>query len=228
VRKPDAWTGAVESAADALRAAPCGRAALQVVLSGQFVRWQHIPWMPEISHPQELVAYAQAQFAQVYGARAQDWQITLALQQPGYSTLACAIDRALLMALQSTAQTHLLRLSRVTPYFACAHDHWQSRIADASYWFGVVETGYFTLGLVHLGQWRAVRGQRFTGDVLPPLQACVAQLGLATEVADTTQRIFLVGNVQAPPAQPDFPITWLQPTSRPQPVAPDWRLAWGL
>lgn len=226
--KPLSWSGALETAADALQAAPTSRASLQVVLSGQFVRWQHIPWMAALSHPDELAVYAQAQFAKVYGPRAQDWHIEIAVQQPAQSTLACAIDRSLLLALERTAQASQLRLSRVAPYFASAHDHWRSRIDDVSYWFGVVEPGNFTLGLVQEGQWRTVRSQRFTDNLWEALQASVVQTGLACGVDPQAHRVLLAGYIQLAEARQDFPVTWLQPAVRPQPVAPVWRLAWGM
>ena len=228
VRPPYSWSDSVESASDALQAAQAGRAALNVVLSGKFVRWQHLTGIAALSHPDELAAYARAQFAQVYGPRAQDWHIDVALPQPAHSTLACAMDRSLLLALQRTAQANGLRLNRVTPYFACAHDHWRNRIADANYWFGVVEPGYFTLGLVHDGQWRAVRGQRFTANLWGALQASVVQTGLACGVDPQAHRVLLAGDLEPPQAQAGFPVSWLQPTVQPRPVAPGWRLAWGL
>ena len=227
VREPLSWSGAVATAAAALQSEPARRAALQVVLSGRFVRWQHVPWLPDLSGPAETVAYARARFVEVYGAPARDWHLEVALQQPGHSSLACAIDRPLMQALQSTAQTARLRLESVTPYFAAAHDHWRRTIADGSYWFGLLEPGYLTLGLVHQGQWLAVRGQRHQGDVPAVLQASIAQMGMACGTAHAAGRILLAGNVAPFAGGTELPVTWLKPPERPQPTSPDWRLAWG-
>ena len=184
---------------------------LRIVLSGRFVRWQLLPWHPELTQPKERAAYAKLSFRETFGNVVEDWQIQLPPQPPDQTMPACAIDAALLAALHSTCKDAGAHLVAVTPYFASAFDHWRNTLKGKAAWFGLVETDCFSLGLLHGGSWVGLRTQRLDEDWRDVLPGMMAQIGIPNSLEDITPPVYLAGDVEPPAPADAVSFAWLQP-----------------
>ena len=220
------WRAVLDALAKWLAASALRRPALRVVLSGRFVRWQLLPWRPEIARPRELAAYAALHFREVFGPVAEQWQVLYAAPAPGHPLSACAIDRALMESLRDVCATGGARLAAVTPYFASASGHWCRRLDRKSAWFALVEPDNLSLGLLQERRWTSLRTQRLDGDWRVVLPRMIAQAGLAAGVVQPATPVFLAGAMAQPEGGDALQFSWLQP-----PVGratPGCRLALGL
>lgn len=158
------WAGGVAALERWLQDHPHKGAQMQVHLSAQLVRWLCLPWPLGLVQPDALQAYAQARLRATFGAAAEQWQLVTAPPQPGQAVVACAMDQALIEALQALAHTHGLKLDHVGPYFAAAHDHWHPQLQRGTVWFAGLEPSAMTVGLLHKGQWLGLRSVRLAGQ----------------------------------------------------------------
>lgn len=198
-----------------------------VVLSGRFVRWQLLPWRAEVSGQGERAAFAALRFREVFGKTADAWSIAPASLAPGRSAPAGAVDGALVAALQKVCADHGAQLQQLTPYFSAAFDSWRSRIKPAAAWFATLEADTLTLGLLIDGRWAALQSQRLGGDWREPLRALMAQITMASGLAEPAPALYLAGDLAQPPASADLAFTWLSPQGRAAQTTPGARLAWG-
>lgn len=205
------WQPAVDRLARLLAEEPQPRGALHVVLAGRFARWQLLPWRAELSRPQEFAAFAQLRFREAYGKAAEGWRVLAAPQPPGHCVPACAVDAALLDALQKAAGAGRARLASVRPYYAAAFDRWRGRLKHGPAWFGVAEDDCLTLGLVRDGDWLGLRAQRLSGDWREALPGLMAQLGIAAGVDAAAPPLFMAGEGEAPAVEGAAPLSWLAP-----------------
>lgn len=227
------WQPAMARLATWLRDERLPRARLHIHLSGRFVRWQLLEWQPRLTQPQELDAYVRLRFRATFGAPAEAWRVMHAEPRPGRAVPACAIDEALVAALQELQAIGDVRVVRIAPYFSAAFDRWCARLGRQTAWFGAAEPGSFTLGLLHKGAWRGLRSMRHAGaadggwrSVLPAMQA---QIGLASGLnlpQDTP--LFLAGCGAAPSGRADPGLVWLAPQGRNEPAHGIARMAWGI
>jgi hypothetical protein len=164
-----------------------------VVLSGSLLRWQLLPWRPELLGAQEVAVYAKLRFAETFGPVADTWQVLHAPQAPGRAMPACAVDAALLTALQSLCRSAKVRLDAVVPYFSHAADHWRGTLGKGSTWFGLVEPQWLSLGLLHEGAWMALRSQRLDADWPKVLPGLMARMAVSTGGSGLPARTCLVG-----------------------------------
>lgn len=205
------WGPAVEALARLLAEERGTRRTLRVVLGGRFARWQLLPWRKELSRPGELAAYAQFRFREVYGQIAEGWRVLVAPQPPGCCVPACAVDAALLDALQAAVPAPA-RLAAVVPYYAAAFDCWRGRLKNGSVWFGVAEEDCLTLGLLRASGWLGLRAQRLEGDWRETLPGLMAQIGIAAHV-DPATPLFMAGAAMTAEQNAAAPFHWLAPAS---------------
>lgn len=221
------WQPAVAALAAWLASNVGRKPALHIVLSGRFVRWQLLPWRPEISRPDELATYAALRFRETFGQVVDSWEIMLSPQPPGKATLACAIDAALLDALRTTCRGSGAQLAAVSPYFAVAFDRWQHVLGKKTAWFGLVESDCVTLALLRDGDWVGLRTQRVDANGCAALPAMMAQIGICADVAVAALPLYLVGDAGNPVAIDGLAVTWLEPKELLNCASPGGRMALG-
>jgi len=207
--------------------------ALHIVLSARFVRWQLLEYRPELSRPAELAAYAALRFKDTFGHSAQEWQILHSPQPPGHAVPACAIDLALLDALRKLGSGKDVgaRLLSVTPYFSAAFDRWRASLKDKACWFGVVEQDCVSLALLCNGNLLGLRLQRLDSALREVLPGLMAQMRIASGVADTHASVlplYLVGDGEPPILHADMGLHWLRSKAQQAPAQVGIRMALGV
>lgn len=222
------WRPAVDALARWLAEKGGPRPTLHVVLTGRFVRWQLLPWRPELTRPHELAAYAALRFRDTFGKAADDWQVLHSPQPPGRAVPACAVDAALMAALRGTCESAGARLAAVTPYFAAAFDRWRGVLSKKSVWFGLVEPDCVSLGLLRDGTWIGLRTQRADADWRAVLPGMMAQTGIAAGLAEVSTPLYLAGEGEPPRSDAGLPFAWLQPRAQAAGAVAGCRMALGV
>ena len=153
---------------------------LEVVLSSHFVRLQLLPWQAELGRREEWVAYAGFRFHEIYGSLADAWDIVLSMEPPGRPMVACAVDRALLGALNELARERGWRLRSVEPAFSRAWNRHRGSLRGPAGVFALAEPGRVCAGLSRGGEWFALRNQ-IVGELDDALSAMLEQQALLAE-----------------------------------------------
>ena len=222
------WRPAVTALAQWLAEKGGRKPTLRIVLSGRLVRWQLLPWRPEVTQPKELATYALLRFRETFGKAADDWQVLHSLQPPGKAVPACAVDAALMEALRTTCEAAGARLATVTPYFSCAFDRWRDVLDKKAAWFGLIETDCVSLGLLREDNWTGLRSQRVDEDWRDVLPGMMAQIGIAAGLAEASPPLYLAGDSELPAPAVGLPFTWLQPKAQTARAVLGWRMALGV
>jgi hypothetical protein len=149
--------------------------ACEVVLSNHFVRYQLLSWRPELGGREEREALAQAQYRSVFGAAAQQWSVRLAATTYGGTTLACAVDRALVEELASLLKAAGVRPTAIEPYLAAAFNRWRRELKAPPFWLVLLEPGRLWVGLMGAAGWSNVSTRRIGADPLTETLAVLAQ-----------------------------------------------------
>jgi hypothetical protein len=204
-------------AADAVREAwraPLARLAslslgegldLSIILSSCFSRFQLLPWMEAVQTAEEAKAYAGIHFRQVYGVAAESWEIMVSEAPPGQASLACAVDRALLEALQALAVDKAWRLVSVQPAFALAWNRWRSRLDGQGGFLAMAEDATLCVASLSGGQWRSVRTRHLAGSSLSDaLAALLAEQAMAGDLPPSGARRCLAEVGGAAPSVPGW------------------------
>lgn len=166
------WRAAVDAAGSALRSPNWSNAAIEVMLADELLRYQVVAWQSGLSGEDEETALARIQFRRVYGAPADDWVIRVAPAAPGRPRLACAIDAALLAALNTLAGAG--GPVAIRPHFVVVANALRRRLGGGLCALAVTREHHVTLGVLARGRWLAVSGRRLDRspvDALPELLA---------------------------------------------------------
>lgn len=130
-----------------------------VILSSDMVRYLAFIVPKEIRRIEELHAYAQHQFTQVYGNDAQQWQIRLHFSKK-LAYLTCALDPQWLAELRTVFQDkqHLVSIRPVL--MASFNLHRKALPSNSFGWYVCYENYQFTYALFGDGQWQYVQTRR--------------------------------------------------------------------
>lgn len=159
------WAPALEMLAKTLRSdAQWQNAAVSVVVSNRFVRYQLVPWSDEISGPEERAAYVRQSFTQVYGEAVGEWDYVVSEAARGASWFACAMDRDLLTQLETAVAQTGSKLVSVTPHLMPAFNNARRTIKDKDCWFVQVEKDRLFLALILGGRWLMVSSRQIAGE----------------------------------------------------------------
>ncbi|HSD59422.1 MAG TPA: hypothetical protein VLC55_01030 [Burkholderiales bacterium] len=153
-----AWAPAVAALSEFLARPATGPGDLWVVLSSHFARFMVIPWNDELASPEELQAYAAAVYENVFGeAASAAWDIRTSPERPGTQRIACAVDRALLEALDQAVAGTRVRLASVQPHLMACYNALAPNLRGRDFVFLVSEGDRASLLAAAASQWRAVR-----------------------------------------------------------------------
>lgn len=150
------WQPAVDSLRQWLEERPARQARLHLVLSNRFVRYAVMPWRDGILRAEEREAQARHLLCETYGEGAARWHLRLADAGYGRPALVCAVDHALVDALQQLAAERRLHLAAVQPLLMLAFNRFRRDLGDESCLM-VLEPGALCCAVVRAGCWQAVQ-----------------------------------------------------------------------
>jgi hypothetical protein len=154
-----AWQAPIDALPAALAASGSTKPEVSVVLSNCFVRYALLPWNPAIRTESEWRTLAQRRLASAYGDVAEDWELRITETVRGGPLVACAVDTALLDALQAKIAEGRARLHSVQPYLIAAFNRIRRKISRESCWLVIEEPGCLVLALIQHGNWLSIRSR---------------------------------------------------------------------
>ena len=118
---------------------------LTVVVAGEGVRHQIVPWRDELSRPAQRQLLAEQCFREAYGEVARGWTVRQHAARHGAATLACAIDKALLDHLDALSKRRRVNLVSVQPALMQAYNRARHRMSPGLHWFVAIDAASTTL-----------------------------------------------------------------------------------
>lgn len=146
-----------------------------VVLSNHWVRYAVLPWQPSVTAAAEVEQLARLHFERNFGAAVSGWTIRSCDRGYGAAHLACAVDTALITALQACLAAHGMRLSTLQPLLMAAYNDARREFSGNTA-FVIVETGRVCLSLLHQDRWLAIASRRTGADLGEALEQELATL----------------------------------------------------
>lgn len=135
------------------------------VISHYFVRQVILPWQEGVFSQQDWQGLAEHHFRQTFGTVCDDWQVQVALQGYEKQAVACAIDTALTIQLESIATQFNLRIHHIAPALMHVFNRYQRAIEGCD-WLLIAEPHHLLLSEFDAGEW-----QRFAVATPPTGQA---------------------------------------------------------
>lgn len=163
------WQAALAGLTELLSRMKREPADVTVILSNRFVRYALLPWSENLRHSHEEMAYARHRFASIHGEGAENWEIRLSRGGPGEPRVASAVDPALLQSLRDCFKDTGLRLTSIQPYLMAAYNLWRPSLNGGDCLFLAVENRIYTCAAFRGGQWCAVHGGIFHGELADEL-----------------------------------------------------------
>lgn len=155
------WRSSVAALGDALRTLPRGTRC-RVIVSGAFARYALVPFSTTLVDRKSNEALAGHVFRHIYGEQADAWACRVAPAAAGRKRVACALDSALVGAIESAAQGPGVALAAIEPALVAAFNS-ARRELPSSCWFAAMEADRLALGLLIDGQWAHLAAERCAG-----------------------------------------------------------------
>lgn len=152
------WRAPLAALGDALRTLP-RRTRCRVIVSSAFARYALVPFSMTLVDGKSSEALAGHVFRHIYGEQAGAWACRVAPAAAGRKRVACALDSALVGAIESAAQSCGVALVAIEPALVAAFNS-ARRALPGSCWFAAVEADRLVLGLLIDGQWAHLAAER--------------------------------------------------------------------
>lgn len=125
--------------ADGAKSRQAKSGACSIVVGNQWARYQLVPWQAGLANAQEYHSYAAHQFRAVYGDLTEKWEVACSEPCYGSPTLACAIDKELMIGLRGVIAQSGLQLASVQPFLSSALGRWRRKFPERNYWFALMD-----------------------------------------------------------------------------------------
>jgi hypothetical protein len=153
------WQPALDALPQALEKFNAEQRDVTVILSNHFVRYALLPWNAALRTADEWVALARHRLSNVHGDPISHWEIQVSETAPKGPRVACAIDKALLDAVEATIANSGARLGSVQPLLTAAFNRMRPKPGE-SRWLVIAEAGGLALVLIEFGNWRAIMSRQ--------------------------------------------------------------------
>lgn len=132
---------------------------VDVVVADCFARYALVPWPEQNLGRDELEAFVRIQFENLYGEAVRAWTCRYDMRRFGEAGIACAIDTALVDAIELLCTESRCTLTSLRPQFMQAFNA-APMSAGSSALFAVSAEGSCTLGVRDDHGWRSIRSVR--------------------------------------------------------------------
>jgi hypothetical protein len=166
------WRSPVAALGDALASLPRGTRC-RVVVSSSFARYALVPFSPTLVDRKANEVLAGHVFRHIYGEQAEAWACRVSPAAAGRKRVACALDAALLEAIESAARASGAVIEAIEPALIAAFNGARRELPN-SCWFASAEAERVALGLLRDGHWVHLASERCAGEpqaVLARMQA---------------------------------------------------------
>lgn len=144
------------------------------VISHYFVQQVVLPWQAGVFSQQDWQGLAEHHFRQIFGAACDHWQVQVTLQGYEKQAVACAMDTALILQLESIASQFNLRIHHISPALMQVFNRYQRKIEGCD-WLLIAEPHHVLLAAFEAGEW-----QHFAVETPPADQAVQACANMLT------------------------------------------------
>jgi hypothetical protein len=155
------WRAPLAALGDALQTLPRGTRC-RVIVSSAFARYALVPFSTTLVDRRSNEALAGHVFRHIYGEQADAWACRVAPAAAGRRRVACALDAALLGAIESAAKSCGVALAAIEPALIAAFNSAHRALPD-SCWFAAAEADRLVLGLILDGEWSHLAAERCPG-----------------------------------------------------------------
>jgi hypothetical protein len=170
------WRSPVAALGDALATLP-RRTRCRVIVSSSFARYALVPFSTTLVDRKANEVLAGHVFRHIYGEQADAWACRVAPAAAGRKRVACALDAALLGAIESAAQGPAVVLEAIEPALIAAFNSARGKL-PASCWFAAAEADRIALGLLRDGHWAHLATERCAGEPQAVLARMLARESL--------------------------------------------------
>lgn len=211
------WQGAVDKLASVLQEDAWRGANVTAVLSTHFVRYFLIPGNLDMKDKAEEKAFAAHLLART-GEDAERWDIRVSLEMPGKGRVACAVEKALLAALEEVARISGGKLVSVAPYLMSAFNSRRGPMAREDAWFIALERDFCIMGRWADGQWRDIKSHRLSGPPEDELPRLLGRESLLSVDDDLPEKV-VVFSPENPGLSFRLPPPWRVVVQHPAPIS---------
>jgi hypothetical protein len=134
-----------------------------VIIDDEWARFFMVTPPNNCSRIEDCRAATNMRFQSLYGEAITDWFIE-ADWDPQHPFLACALPQSLQSELLLVAANCRLTITSIIPHFIATWNHWHQNLPTTS-WFGVVNEGQLTLGIVDQDRLCNVRTATLTDNI---------------------------------------------------------------
>lgn len=195
-----------------------------VVLDDRLIRYFVAARAEGARSPDELELTARAQFEDLFGRDATDWEFRINLVPFAGSYLACACDRRLLSLLRKAFTSAGVSLASIQPFAVTEFNRRKPKLAAGPAWVAVVNSRSVWLTRVFKGTFTAVRTHALQGELPDELPGLLEREGLRHDDPDSASHLWLLGAH----GQERSPNSWgnLSVTTLDSPLWPDKNKSW--
>lgn len=154
---------------------------LQVVLASDFVRYLALPAHENIVRQSEKVDFARAAYREIYGGVADNWHIKCDDAAPNLTSIAIAVDTALIDALGLLANEHSLQLTSVQPYLMPVFNRIKTQLKTGQLYFAIVESNRILFISLKNGYWQQLRSFLLEEDWQAQIKNIVQRENIASD-----------------------------------------------
>jgi hypothetical protein len=129
---------------------------LNMLLSGDWVRYAVLPWQDGLYQPADWDAYARLILAQQFASSTDGWRLCINPSGFGESRLVAAMDEAIYQAIIELARSNKLRLSKVQPLFATVHQQYRRQLKAAEFALVITEADQLCCGFWRDTAWQGI------------------------------------------------------------------------
>jgi len=181
---------------------------LNVLLSGDWVRYGVLPWQDGLYQPDDWQAYARLIFAQQFGSNSDGWRMCINPAGFGQSRLACAMDESIYQIVLELAKNNKTRLQSVQPLLSSVIAQYHRQLIATEFALVVTENDSLCCAFWQNEAWQGVISLPINQDsealhdggmaALLRQAAMLAQVSLPTQIyisssAHSLARLSLLG-----------------------------------
>lgn len=184
------------------------KAALHVEVAAGWAPMRVIRWPQGLRGRVEREAFVRSEFVAAYGAAAERWALRVEPAWLGGSSLAAALEPALIAALRSVVQARRLRLRGLSPALVSRFNLARATMSEPHGALALIDDGRLWLGVWHDREWCGIRNQPVADspDALGTAVGDMLTQLLAAAGRDDGGTVYLAGTVRG--VRPPLPAHW--------------------